>query len=356
MKTRVADRMHRTRDIILRGIDEGVHSAAQLYVSVGGDVVTDEAFGPISTDHLMLWMSGGKPIAAAAVLMLVARKLITLDTRICDVVPPFAANGKDAITLRHILTHTAGFRGPLNNFTPGPFGAIIDRVCALRQEAGWVAGEKAGYHVGSSWFVLGELIRILDGRPIDRFVREEISGEIFVGMSTSELETVRGRLVEMKITDASNRTPFAGNSDDAIVVSRPGANARGPIRELGRFYERLLNCRVGKDDFLPQEIALQMTTRNRVGMHDATFGQVLDWGLGVMIDSKEYAGEHQYGFGAHASHDTFGHSGNQSSCGFADPKHELVIAWACDGMPGELLHQARQREINSAVYQDLGLV
>jgi CubicO group peptidase (beta-lactamase class C family) len=74
-----------------------------------------------------------------------------------------------------------------------------------------------------------------------------------------------------------------------------------------------------------------------------------------MIDSKQYAGEHAYGFGPHASADTFGHSGNQSSCAYADPKHGLVVAWTCNGMPGEAKHQARASAINRAIYEDLGL-
>jgi CubicO group peptidase (beta-lactamase class C family) len=62
-----------------------------------------------------------------------------------------------------------------------------------------------------------------------------------------------------------------------------------------------------------------------------------------------------YSFGRHASTDTFGHSGNQASCAFADPKNRLVVAWACNGMPGERKHQQRQRAINNSIYEDLGL-
>jgi hypothetical protein len=61
-----------------------------------------------------------------------------------------------------------------------------------------------------------------------------------------------------------------------------------------------------------------------------------------------------YGYGRAATRETFGHSGNQSSCAFADPGRQLVVAWCCNGMPGERKHQQRQREINNAIYQDLG--
>jgi len=62
-----------------------------------------------------------------------------------------------------------------------------------------------------------------------------------------------------------------------------------------------------------------------------------------------------YGYGRFASDATFGHSGAQSSCAFADPEHELVVAWVTNGTPGERPHQKRHREINHAVYEYLNL-
>ena len=87
-------------------------------------------------------------------------------------------------------------------------------------------------------------------------------------------------------------------------------------------------------------------------MIDLTFKAKLDWGFGFMIDSKGYTGPHSYGYGKFASADTFGHSGNQCSCAFADPANGLVVAWACNGMPGESDHQIRQHELNTRIYQD----
>jgi CubicO group peptidase (beta-lactamase class C family) len=48
------------------------------------------------------------------------------------------------------------------------------RICETPLEAGWIPGQKAGYHTSSSWFILGEIIRRLDGRPLELVVREEI--------------------------------------------------------------------------------------------------------------------------------------------------------------------------------------
>ncbi|MFT3785585.1 MAG: serine hydrolase domain-containing protein [Tepidisphaeraceae bacterium] len=350
-------------DLLRTGIDEHLHLGAQLYVSRDGQTLIDAPVGeasagvPMTPDTLMLWMSAGKPATAVAVMQLVQRGLISLDTRVADVIPEFGVNGKSAITVRHCLTHTAGFRGPLNNFTPGTWEAILSRVYALKQEPGWIPGEKAGYHIGSSWFILGELVRRLDGRSIDRYIPKAIFAPLgvegYVGFNDDELASLRPRLSTMYETHKQPMTDdWPGNTASAITTPRPGANARGPIRSLAKVYESLLF----DERLLSRELAQQLQGAQRVGMLDHTFKQTLDWGLGVMIDSKRYAGEHQYGYGPFASPRTFGHSGNQSSCAFADPQHGLVVAWCTNGMPGEVAHQARQRAVNALIYESLGLV
>jgi CubicO group peptidase (beta-lactamase class C family) len=108
---------------------------------------------------------------------------------------------------------------------------------------------------------------------------------------------------------------------------------------------------------LQPDTAREMTRRQRVGLFDDTFQQIIDWGLGFAIDSKRYGREMvSYGYGRFASDETFGHGGAQSTCGFADPVHDLVVAWAFNGLPGEKKHQHRAHDLNTAIYQDLGLV
>lgn len=355
--------MSSLESLLVDGVREGLHPGVQLYVSIQGECVLDLAIGEarrgvdMTSDTLTLWMSAGKPLAAVAALKLVEQGRLSLDVAVADLIPGFAQNGKDAVTVRHILTHTAGFRGPLNNFTPGSFAEIIERVNALRQEPGWVPGEKAGYHIGSSWFMLGEIVRIASGVSFDRFVRDELFQAIgvsdaFVGMTDAEYDFHEPSFAMMHVTEKSPPVvDWPGNSRDATTTPRPGANARGPIRALAGVYESLLF----DDRMLSEPTRQAMRSRQRQGMLDVTFQQTLDWGFGVMVDSKRYAGEHAYGFGRHASEEAFGHSGNQSSCAFADPAHGLVVAWTCNGMPGEPRHQVRARAINAAIYETLRL-
>src|SRR2546421_12401723 len=102
----------RTTAAIERGIDQGLHIGAQLYVSRHGQVVADVAFGeahrgvPMRTDTLMLWLSAGKPITAVAVAQMKERGRLDWDDHVARHIPEFAAGGEEAHTIRHILTPT----------------------------------------------------------------------------------------------------------------------------------------------------------------------------------------------------------------------------------------------------------
>ncbi len=65
----------------------------------------------MTRDTLMLWLSAGKPVTAAAVMQLVERGRVQLDDPVARYVPEFAVNGKETFTLWNLLTHTRGFAG-----------------------------------------------------------------------------------------------------------------------------------------------------------------------------------------------------------------------------------------------------
>ena len=103
------------------------------------------------------------------------------------------------------------------------------------------------------------------------------------------------------------------------------------------------------------ESVQMMTARQRVGMYDETFKHTMDWGLGVIVNSDRDGESPPYGYGRHASAETFGHGGSQSSVGFADPAHGLAVGLVFQGMPGEKRHDRRLRTVLAALYEDLQL-
>src|SRR2546423_9306130 len=106
----------RTTAVIERGIGEGLHLGAQVHVSVDGMPVADVGIGharadvPMSTEQMIIWFSMTKPTTAVSIAQLWERGELRLDDPVTRFVPEFGAHGKDRITIRHLLTHTGGFR------------------------------------------------------------------------------------------------------------------------------------------------------------------------------------------------------------------------------------------------------
>ncbi|MDB6035605.1 MAG: Serine hydrolase [Verrucomicrobiales bacterium] len=358
----------RTLSILEQGLQEGLHLGAQVYVSLRGKPLADFAIGDskpglaLTTADLTLWLSSGKPITAIAVAQQFEKGRLALDDTVARHIPEFAQKGKQAITVAHLLTHTGGFR--TGDKVPEDLGwdETISRICETPLEPAWVPGEKAGYHISSSWFILGEIVRRLDGRPYGQYVREEIFEPLemrdsWLGMPAEAYRHYAERIAPMFNTEKGDLKLIQfWSSEQGCTMARPGSNARGPIRELGRFYEGLLAIRDGETSILQPETARLFTSPQRVGKFDQTFRHNMDTGYGFILSPNRYGPDLvSYGYGQHASDETFGHSGSQSSSGFADPKDGLVVSWVCNGMPGERPHQKRARAINTAIYEDLNL-
>ena len=364
----------RTSSVIQAGIERGLHSGFQIFVSLRGDVIADTGVGeaglsdengpprPMTANTLVLWLSAGKPLTATAVLQLVESKRLELDTAVASAIPEFASGGKESITLRHLLTHTGGFRNVETGWPTTNWDEAVSRVCAAPLEEGWQIGETAGYHPSSSWFILGEIIARVSERSFSAYLREKICEPL--GM----LDTWNGMPPEFRSQNEERlgghfqrergRTEMLPWHDELhCAAASPGVNTRGPIRELGQFYESLLAGLCDDEcPILSQESVSLLTGRHREGAFDETLRHQVDFGLGVIVNSNRYRADTvPYGFGRFCSMDTFGHGGAQSSIGFADRQNELVVAWAANVRAGEGQHQRRNREINSAIYEDLGL-
>src|SRR5687767_13279785 len=165
-------------------VAEGRERGMQLAVYYDGESVVDAWAGhmdsekskPVDGDTLFPVFSVTKGITATAAHQAVERGLIDYDTPIAKVWPEFAANGKGAITLRHVLTHTSGMQLL-------PAGMVADdlydwdKLCRLLAAAAPAAapGEAQVYHAITYGLLIGELLRRVDGRPIQRIVREDIS-------------------------------------------------------------------------------------------------------------------------------------------------------------------------------------
>ena len=362
----------RTRVALEKGRADGYHPGAQLEIRRRGDVLASIAIGEsrpgvaMTVDTLLPWFSCTKAITAVAVLQQWERGRLRLDDRVAAHIPEFAAGGKDAITIRHVLTHTGGFRHVDGSLWRAAWDDAVAMVCAAPLEEDWVPGERAGYHDVTGFLVLGEIVRRAanDGRGFDAYVSEEIfepldMADSWLALAPERFAAYGERVGAMYDTTRKADPKVLPGFEDGRAYARvqPSGSGIGPMRDLVRLYEALANGGEldGQRVLSPQTVD-SMMARHRVALTDETFGMVIDWGLGLLVNSFHYRGRPtSYGFGKHASRRTAGHGGRQSSLAFCDPAHGLAVAICCNGMPGEPGNHRRTQPILTAIYEDLGL-
>ncbi|MGO9872412.1 MAG: serine hydrolase domain-containing protein [Acidimicrobiia bacterium] len=352
----------RALDALQQGIVDGTHLGAQLYVSHAGEVIADLAVGhardgvEMTTDSMMTWFSMTKAVTSVAVAQQWERGAFDVDDPVVRYLPEFGAHGKDRVTIRHLLTHTAGIPNADGILDGTPWresrAQNLARIYAAPLQ--YEPGTRAGYHAAAGMSVLGEIVARVSGVRYEQYVRDEIFGPLgmddcWVGMPADRYEAYGDRIGFMHVT-ATGKAERVRGVDSARVTTEPmpGANGRGPMNQLGRLYDMLLGhgTRGGVRLLSPVTVAA-ISARHRTEMVDETFGVVMDWGLGLVVDS--------YATGRYSSRRAFGHGGHQSSVAFCDPVHDLVVAVVCNGMPGRDRHSARLDAIASAVYVDAGI-
>lgn len=365
----LAARLPRTSEIIAGDQHAGQQKGMQLFVSLPGETIADVAIGeaapdrPLTTQTRMAWLSSGKPLTALAVGRLVELGRIGWEDPVARHLPEFGRGGKEGVTIRHLLTHTSGLAVSDSGYPEVSWGDSIRSICESPLLEDGVVGETAAYQPSVTWFLLGEIIARVSGRSFSEFVDDEILTPCGMpGTTFSMGEQQAARLEEqigwMWARRGRGLEPLDWHQFPRLGRASPGSSARGPVRELGGFYRQLLNALAGEAGAaFSSDLVATMVRPHRVGAMDRTFRHKIDFGLGFLVDSNRYGPESvPYSFGRFASPTTFGHGGSQSSIAFADPEQGLVVAWVTNAMIGEPRHQKRNLALNSAIYEDLGLV
>jgi CubicO group peptidase (beta-lactamase class C family) len=330
------------RGILEPGIAAGRFPGAQIYASIKGAPAVDLAIGdarigtPMTPATIMSWQCNTKPVTGIAICQQWERGKIDLDATVASYLPGFEQNGKAAMTIRHLLTHTARFNGSQGMVDAAAAGpdAVEARICEAEADPEWPIGQRARYTPAAGYAALGAVLRRVDGRNFDVYAREEIFGPLgmtdcWVGVADEHLEDVAGRMGVLYDTQG-DKPEFALMLGPVARGSRlhacvPGTGGVGPMHQLARLYEMLLDSLAERSGaLLKRETVVAMTTGADLG--DGKRG---GWGLGVQVAS---------GFYGRWFPRAFGHEGLQYSMAFADPDNDVVMAGMVNGIerPGSL--------------------
>ena len=226
-----------------RNQDHGVDEGASLAVTLDGEFVVDlwggertEQGDPWEADTLAMCFSTTKGVASFALHLQVAAGLLGYDDPVAAHWPEFAQNGKDEVTVRHVLSHSAGLhrlRSVIDDASEMlDWDHMVDRLA--REAPAYPPGTKTGYHALTYGWLAGELVPRVSGRPLGRVVLHDIAAplglEHFLALLGNEL---RDDLLDAPLeaadggVDLDQLAALARIRRDVVLVLQLGLDDQG---------------------------------------------------------------------------------------------------------------------------------
>jgi CubicO group peptidase (beta-lactamase class C family) len=335
--TALIDRLQPTFAHVEEFIAAGEINGAAVAVGVGGEQVA-EWYGGQATEQLpsgpdVLWplASASKLYTAAAVMALVERGALLLSTPVHAVLPEFHGDGREAITLRHLLTHTSGliYESPEMEqrlIAQTPIEAIIDE--AYTYPLLFAPGAKHSYS-DYNMAIAGRMASVTAGMSFPDLVRAYVlePGELrdtFMPPPRSAYP----RLAHIVNSLAHGTAGAMYNAPYALDLAHPAFGTVASARDLLRF--GLLFAPRGQRRIL-SDATIRLMTTDQTGGH--ALGSLVEgapetpraWGLGFMIRGPHDAGGYLPDLLAPGS---YGHGGASGCMLVTDPVHDITVAFA----------------------------
>ena len=347
----------------------GYYPAIALCVRRHGQVVLDRAIGhargngpsdredasrALATPQTpFVIFSASKAMTAVVAHLLDERGLLHIDDRVCEYIPEYAAHGKEAITIGHLLSHRAGVPNlPADAFDLDRFGDRefrLEILCAAEPSSR--AGKLLSYHAVSGGFIIAEIVQRVTGKDIRTVLGREILKPLHFrwgnyGVRPKDVERVAlsyatgppalpplSTVLQRALGLPPDQITLRSNDPRFLTGIVPSANVVTTANEFSRFFELL---RAGGE--LDGVRVLQSRTIRRAtserAFREIDFSLVapLRHASGFMLGARAFSL-----FGPDTD-EAFGHLGFTNVLGWADPERALAVGLMTSGKP--MLHPA----------------
>lgn len=344
----------------------GMQPAIQLCIRRHGRVVLNRAIGhgwgnaptdaadaekiPVTTDTPFCVYSAAKGVTATVVHMLAERGVFSLDDRVCDYLPTFTSHGKHRITIRHVLTHSAGLpfpSGPRPDVKRADDHEYAQQMLSEMRPL-YRPGLVHIYHALTWGPLMREIVYAATGKDIREILATEILEPLDFrwtnfGVDASDLPLVApshatGRPLPPLIARVF-RKAIGGTVHEVIPYTNgrlylttviPSSNTVSTANEMSRFAE--IWRRGGELDGVriirPETLADAVRESRRLRPDFAVGLMPARWGTGFILGTDRFGP-----FGRNAP-DAYGHLGLVNIAIWADPPRGLSAGLISSGKPG----------------------
>lgn len=330
-----------------RDVDEGVLPSCQLALARNGELLVDETFGaPASSRYVTFSVT--KAFSAAIAWLLLGDGTLRTSTRVAEVVPEFAANGKSDVTVEHLLTHTAGFpRAPMRPEEGADRATRVARMATWRLD--WAPGTQTAYHATSAYWPLVEVIdrvthddfrTVLTSRIADPLglsslrlgVPPDAAGDVLPVVGVGEVAS-DGQTLGSHVGETAESFLLRFNEPEVLAAGVPGAGAVARAADVAMFYQAVLHNEGGVWD---PAVLRDATTTVRNTLVDPLFKVPANRTLGLMVAGDDGQAVVR-GFGRHAGPRSFGAPGVGGQIAWADPDSGISFCYLTNGLDADVI-------------------
>ena len=354
------ERIERVRQFIQGYINAGKHFGAEIIVARNGRIALQEAFGfagperdrPLPAGSVYSIFSVSKTFTSVLTLMAIEKGLLSLTTKVSEIIPEFRGGRRENITVYQLLTHQSGL--PMT-FTPVP-GMYIDRldeviaaICKSIQ-CDSEPGLEASYSPTVNHCLLGEMVRRVD--PHKRRFRDIASEDLFGPLKMKDTAFgLRRDLRERHIAPIwlFDKTPLKhlGHSNygpdgafEEEEAEMPWVGISTTVADMFRLAEALRRGGELDGARILSPVTTEQMKVNRTGekinqLHGKNAIQ-RGWdpmpcysGLGVFLRGTAVC---HIQFGTLTSPTTFGQHGQGSALFWVDPVHQVTFVFFSHGV------------------------
>ena len=337
-----------------------VYVDGQPVVDLWGGVADPTTGTPWQRDTIVGVFSATKGVTAIGANLAIERGTLDPNAPVAAYWPEFAANGKEAITVRQVLGHRAGLPFVEGMFTLDEALSWHPVVKALAAQAPfWEPGSQHGYHMRTYGWLVGELLRRTTGRSAGTFLREEVLEPLGVDFWVGLPESEEPRVARLVPPATSPSAALAGLGDDLLLnrvfanpsglfdyddmwntrpvraAELPSSNGIGDARGLARLFASCIGDGVDGRRTLSDETVAAATTVQSEGP-DAVLMIETCFGLGFMLGAS---------FGVANPPRAFGHAGAGGSLAFADTDSGLAFAYVMNDLRFDLSGDPRSETL-----------
>ena len=371
------ERFGGVRSALQANLTSGEELGASICVDLDGERVVDLWGGFRDEERTTAWTedtivnvwSTTKTVTALAAMTLVERGELDVFAPVARYWPEFAANGKQDIEVRHLLSHTSGVSGWDKPFEVEDMYDWEHATARLAAQAPWwEPGTASGYHANNQGHLVGEVLRRITGTRLKQFVADEIAGPLGADFQIGAKESDEDRIAPVVPPpplpiDLASLPPdlpvvrtFTGPVASAAKANTPGwrradlgaLNGHGNARSVARVLSVV--AQGGEVDGVrllsPATIDLIFQEQSRGA--DLVLGVPIRWGIGWALPEPAlipYLPEGRVCFWG----------GWGGSLIITDLDRRLTIAYMMNRMAPGIIGSDRSETYVRAVYAALGV-